>query len=80
MINTYNKQYKLVEMLETRPLLNELRTKFMGSIYLKDLDLNIIYDAYKPLVDPRLSLKDLFRLEKLSPKVFQQVQMLATKF
>jgi len=47
---------------------------------LKDLDLDVIYKAYSPLTDPLLSLKDLKRLDRLSPKVFQQVQILATKF
>jgi hypothetical protein len=45
-----------------------------------DLNLDKVWDAYWPLAGAEGALKDLSKLETLSPKTFQQVQLFATKF
>ena len=69
----YRKTLDLVELLKIRPDLDSLQERFVKSQYLKDLNLDKIWDAYQPLAGPQGALKDLSKVEKISPKTFNYV-------
>ncbi len=69
----YRKTLNLVELLKIRPDLDSLQKRFVISFYLKDLDLDKIWEAYWPLAGPQGALKNLSKVENLSPKTFNYV-------